>query len=215
MARMLLLIMSVLAIAASALALPAAGRPPRVGSSVFVVGQDARLCPSPLCGGYWVRLANRSRTRCSDGALRSRCYVARAVDEERHPLSEPIRDGSLARAEIEPWRFDGVGELGVLVVARSFAPVGARAASGRYLRVVDTGIRCFRAPCFSLRAAVLNREQRITLSGIDVEAAADLRGRIEAALASKTGVLARGRVVQSADGGRALDATRFYLPSER
>lgn len=208
--------MALLGVAAATLvALPAAAGPPRVGSSFYVVRADPRLCPSPLCGGYWAALANAERTRCPDGALRARCYVARAVDEQRHPLDAAVPDGSLVRAEIEPWSFEGVGELGVLVVARAFAPVGRGAPAGRYVRVVDTGIRCVRAPCFSLRASPLNRIERTELSGIDLGAApVDARDRVEAALGTKTGVLARGRIVPSGDGGRVLRATRFYLASE-
>lgn len=162
-----------------------------------------------------MQLANRSRTPCSDGVLRVRCYVARAVDEKRHPLEQPIPEGALARAEIEPWSFEGLGELGVLVVARTFVPVGDPASSGRYFRVVDRGIRCVRAPCFSLQTSLLNGDERRTLSGIGLGAVpVPERSRVEAALGSKSGVLTRGRIVRSADGGRVLRPTRFYLPSE-
>jgi len=147
--------------------------------------------------------------------MRARCYAARAVDEERHPLEQAIAAGALARAEIEPWSFEGLGELGVLVVARTFVPAGDRAASGRYFRVVDRGIRCVRAPCFSLLASVVNADKRIALSGIGLGAAPiDIRKRIEAALGTKSGVLARGRIFATEDGGRVLRPSRFYLPSE-
>ena len=36
----------------------------------YIVRADPRLCPSPLCGGYWVALANGARTRCADGVAR-------------------------------------------------------------------------------------------------------------------------------------------------
>lgn len=216
MSRRAVLLLLFALIAAALVALPADGSPPRVGASIYVVTQDPRLCPSPLCGGYWARLANRSVTRCSDGVLRGRCYVARAVDEERHPLEKAIPEGALARAVIEPWRFEGMGELGVLVVAKTYAPVGGQASSGRYFRVVDRGIRCVRAPCFSLRATLLNGDERSALSGIGLGGAPIAeRGRIEAALGTKSGILARGRIVQTSDGGRVLRTTRFYLPSER
>lgn len=216
MSRRAFLLALLLALTAAVISvLPAAGGPPRVSSSIFVVRPDSRLCPSRLCGGYWVQLANRARTRCSDDVLRARCYVARAVDVERHPLDATIPDGALARADIEPWRFEGVGELGMLVVARVFAPVGGDASSGRYFRVVDLGIRCVKAPCFSLRASVLNGTERVAVSGIDLGVApVDVRSRIEAALGTKSGALARGRIVPSRDGGRVLRPTRFYLPSE-
>lgn len=161
-----------------------------------------------------MQLANHIRTRCSDGVARPRCYVARAVDEERHPLERSVPHGGVVRAEIEPWRFEGIGELGVLVVARVFEPVGETKPTGDHFRVTDTGIRCVKAPCFSLRASRLNRESRTTLSGVAVDAAgltaAELR-RALAGLGGSSGLLARGRVVQTADGGRELRATRVFL----
>ena len=115
---------------ALAAVLPAAGAPPAVGSSQFLVEGDPRLCPSPRCGGWWVALANRATTRCHDGVRRQRCYVARTVDRERHPTTASIADGALVRAAIEPWTFDGIGELGVLVVAEVRAGVGRGSVRG-------------------------------------------------------------------------------------
>lgn len=193
----------------------ATANPPQVGSSFYVVRPDPRLCPSPLCGGYWVALANRARTRCHDGLLRPRCYVARAVDEDRHPLTATLPDGALARAAIESGAFEGLGQLGVLVVADVYAPAGGAPPSGRFVRLVDTGIRCIRAPCFSIRAAWLNRSSRTTLSGLESLGVVSewLVFRVETALATKNGVLAQGRIVATIDGGREFQATRFFLRS--
>lgn len=191
--------------------------PPPVGSAHYVVRADPRLCPSPLCGGYWVSLANHARTRCHDGLLRPRCYVANAVGADRHTLKTGVVDGALARAEIESWPFDGFGRLGVLVVADAFSPAGRATPAGRFFRLVDTGIRCIRAPCFSIRASQLNRSSRTTVSGTDLAAAnatTDERARAEAAIGMKGGLLAQGRIIPSQDGGHELRATRFFLRSQ-
>ena len=42
----------------------------------YTVTPDARLCPSPLCGGYHVKRVNRQRTLCADGTRSPDCYVA-------------------------------------------------------------------------------------------------------------------------------------------
>ena len=189
-----------------------ANGPSQVGPSYFVVRPDPRLCPSPLCGGYWVALANHGRTRCHDGLLRPQCYVARAVDEDGRPASVP--GGALGRATIEPWAFEGVGELGVLVVARVLAPAGEAEPSGTFYRLRDTGLRCVRAPCFSLRAARLNGSSRLALSSVDLAPARTSRDelrRAEMALRTTNGLFARGRVTATADGGRVFRATRVYL----
>jgi hypothetical protein len=174
---------------------------------------DPRLCPSPICGGYWVLLANRSRTRCSDGALRPRCYVARALGEDRRPLAAGLPDGALVRADIEQWTFEGFGELGALVVADVRHPVG-KAVKGAYYRVRDLGIRCVRAPCFSFRAARVNGSARITFSSLDLLGATPTReelARAKAALSAPNGLFVLGRVVDTAKGGRVLRASRIYL----
>ena len=189
-----------------------------VGSSFYVVRPDPRLCPSPLCGGYWVALANHARTTCHDGALRPRCYVARIVGENRRPLGVDVPAGSLVRADIEPSGDEGFGELGVLVVASVFSPAGTTTVGGSFFRLVDSGIRCIRAPCFSFRAAQLNRSLRTALSGIDLDsarAAPEEVVRAETAIHKKTGLLAQGRIVPATDGGRVFRATRLFLRSER
>ena len=192
-----------------------AARP--VGSSLYVVQGDPRLCPSPLCGGYWAALANHARTVCHDGARRPRCYVARIVDSNHSPFSKGVPSGALVRAEIESEEFEGFGALGVLVAGDVFTPAGRISETGRVFRLVDTGIRCVRAPCFSYRASQVNQSTRTTLSRVDLRAAgatpADVT-RAEAALATKEGLLARGSVVPAADGGRVFRATRLYLRSK-
>ena len=187
---------------------------PPIGSGVYTVRADPRLCPSPLCGGYWVALANGARTRCVDGTRRAQCYVARAVDEDRHPLEVSVPDGALARADLESWDFEGFGKLGVLAVAAVFAPAGTAPVSGGYYRVVDTGIRCIRAPCFSYRATQVNGSTRTTTSDVDLQVAhatpAEV-ARAQAALHTKNGLLARGRFGRTSDGGRIFRPSRFFL----
>jgi hypothetical protein len=191
----------------------ASSQPP-IGTAIYAVRLDPRLCPSPLCGGYWVALANGARTTCADGLRRPQCYAARAVDEKRHALDVSIPDQGLVRADLEPWDFEGFGKLGVLAVATVFAPAGTAPVSGGYYRVVDRGIRCVRAPCFSYRATQVNGSTRTTMSGVNLQAAHATPtevARAEAALHTKNGLFARGRFASTPDGGRVFRALRLYL----
>jgi hypothetical protein len=200
-------------VAVSALA-GAASSQPSIGTGVYTVRVDPRLCPSPLCGGYWVALASGARTRCVDGTRKPQCYVARAVDANRHPLDASIPDQGLVRADLESWDFEGVGRLGVLAVAVVFTPAGTASISGGYYRVVDIGVRCIRAPCFSYRATQVNGSTRTTMSDVDVRAAQATPAevaRAEGALHTKNGLLARGRFARTSDGGRVFRALRLYL----
>jgi hypothetical protein len=190
-----------------------AARQPPTGTAMYLVTPDPRLCPSPRCGGYWVAIANGARTKCSDGLRRVRCYVARAVDSRRRPLGA-IVDGALVRGAIDSWPIKDFGPLDELIVTAVYAPAGNATVSGGYYRVVDTGIRCVRAPCFSYRATPINGSTRMTMSDIDLAAARATTAqtaRARAALGSKNGLYARGRFVFTADGGTVFRALRIYL----
>lgn len=198
-------------------AVPATGGPPPIlARSVYVVRPDPRLCPSPLCGGYWVSLANHARTRCHDGLLRPRCYVAIAIGAStREPLTTGLPTDALARAVVGSWTFEGFGELGAIFVADVWKPVGRAPPAGDFFRLRDTGVRCIRAPCFSFRVGRLNTSSRTALvSGIDLGPARDnpeISRRAETALGTPEGLLSSGRITATADGGRLFGATQVYL----
>jgi hypothetical protein len=184
----------------------------RSPAAVFVVQPDPRLCPSPLCGGYWVAEANRARTRCHDGLLRPRCYVAEVANDG----AVPPAPGSLVRGSLVVKQYGGLGDLGVLAADAVWSPVGRATPSGRFYRLRDLGIRCVRAPCFSVSAVRLNVKSRTTVSSVGLATlAAKDRTRVTSALSSAGGVLAQGRIARTGDGGRAFLVTRFFLASER
>ena len=190
-----------------------AARQPPTGTAIYVARHDPRLCPSPRCGGYWVTIANGVRTRCSDGLRHVRCYVARAVDLKGRTLGGDISEDALVRGAIDAWR-GAIDNLDELVVAAVYAPAGAANVSGGYYRVVDTGIRCIRAPCFSYRATPVNGSTRTMMSSLDLGASGAAPTEVDrayAALRSKNGLYARGRFASTPDGGRVFRALRLYL----
>ncbi|MGH3065474.1 MAG: DUF6748 domain-containing protein, partial [Gaiellaceae bacterium] len=202
-------LLAILVVAFGVVGASSAARQPPTGTAMYVVRHDQRLCPSPLCGGYWVAIANGARTRCQDGMRHPRCYVARAVDPESNPTVD-IVEGALVRGVIDFGRDD----LGELVVTAVYAPAGTAALSGGYYRVGDNGIRCVRAPCFSYRVTQVNGSTRTTASGVDLAASGATTGDIargQRALHSKDGLYARGRFTRTPDGGRVFRALRLYL----
>jgi hypothetical protein len=181
-------------------------------TAIYSVRGDPRLCPSPLCGGYWVALANGVRTRCADGTRNVRCYVAKAVGARRRSVSVP-NDG-LVRGSLEQAAFGDFGPLGVLLVVAAYTSAGTTPVSGGYYVVTDTGVRCIRAPCFSYRVTQANGRTRTLASDIDLQAAQLTVGelaRATAALQTKNGLLARGRFRSTADGGRVFRPSRVFL----
>lgn len=211
-----------LAVILCALAIFANGRaaatsaPPRaspLASGTFVLRPDPRACPSPLCGGYWVSLANHARTTCGDGLLRPRCYVAYVLGARDTNELSPV-GGSLAKGVLDFRQSPDFGRLGQLTVSAVWAPVGQKPATGRFFRLHDTGIRCIRAPCFSIRVNVLNSAGRGPLvSSLELGPArtADARRRAHAALSSREGLFAAGAIVSTTDGGRVVRASQVYL----
>lgn len=187
----------------------AEARTPPSGTAMFVVRNDARLCPSPRCGGYLVALANGVRTRCVDGLRHPRCYAGVAADRSGRKLGR-LADGALVRGALEAGR-DDLGELRVHAV---YVPAGSTSVSGGFYRVFDNGIRCIDAPCFSYTARLVNASTRVTVSGVDLRASRAPAGavrRAEAALQTKDGLYARGRFASTPDGGRVFRALRLYL----
>jgi Domain of unknown function (DUF6748) len=180
---------------------------------MFLVQHDPRLCPSPLCGGYWAALANGVRTRCGDDARQSRCYVASAVTRTRLHIGD-LPEGAMVRGAIEVGPRLGTRTLDRLRVWAVYWPTGTAAATGGYYRVVDNGIRCIRAPCFSYRAGQVNGSTSVAASSVDISASVANPAEIavaEAALRTNDGLYARGRFATTPDGGRAFVALRLYL----
>jgi hypothetical protein len=202
-------LIAMLAVIAGAIATGSAARQPPTGTAVYVVRHDLRLCPSPMCGGYWIALANGARTRCLDGLRRPRCYVARALDAKRRPVGD-IPEEWLVRGAIEA----GADKFGALLVSAVYAPAGTATVSGCFYRVFDNGIRCIRAPCFSTTVSQVNGSTRTTVSDVDLAASganpAEIR-RAQPLVATKAGLYARGRFGATPYGGRVFRALRLYL----
>ena len=206
---------AILLVAAGIAVSGAAARTPPTGTAMFLVEHDPRLCPSPLCGGYWVvagqRRADALRRRAAADALlrraRRRPLRPAICQRDSRGLARPWRDR--ARTEVRrPHARPARASYAV------YAPAGTAAVSGGYYRVVDNGIRCIRAPCFSYRAGQVNGSSRVTISQVDLQASGAPAGAIEraqAALRTKDGVYARGRFATTPDGGRVFRALRLYL----
>lgn len=187
---------------------------PAPAQAIYVVRPDPRACPSPFCGGYWVALANHARTRCADGLLRPRCYVASALDAGGQTWPKPLAAGALVAGRLAARSFGQLGDLGVIVAGEEWSPADTRPAHGRFFGVRDTGVRCVRRPCFSYRADELNSRRAVRLSGVVLGRAGtdpDVRAYSRLALRTREGLLAAGAFGSVADGGRVFLASQLYL----
>jgi hypothetical protein len=212
-----------------AVAKPAASDPPASVSSFYTGRADPRLCPSPMCGGVWVKLANRPTTACGDGARREECYAAEAdltrlpVDEKsRVLLRAAITEGrALARGTLVRGRVEGFPDLDALVVSEVWLASSSQSrALGVFHTLRDRGIRCVAAPCFSTHAAALNTGAHANVSAIDLSRtgapAAERRNALQHL--PHVGLITAGRFVADRAGkkraGRKLVATQFYVRAD-
>ena len=192
---------------------------PHAGGSHYLVRPDPRLCPSPMCGGAWVRRVNHPTTRCGDGKQRRECYVS-SLTRVPKPLWSVLSGTVLTRGRLAPAGITAFPGLEVLSVTAAWRPGGKRAPQGTTFRVTDNGVRCITSPCFSLSAAPLESAGLRTVSDLDLRQVgatqADLL-RAARALDTARGLLVTGAVHAVPDAGpagtgRTLRATQFWLP---
>lgn len=180
----------------------------------YLVRQDVRRCISPLCGGYFVKRANQSWTRCANRRWMKECYVAE-IDWNGKPEIETSK--ALLRGNIIARRFPRFGNLGGLRVSESWRSTSDKPASDAHYRVRDRGVRCITHPCLSHQAAKLNSRLVENIAGVDLAAAGADGEEISEAAAAMTrpeGVIVAGyHATVTGPAGRAqtLKATKFYL----
>lgn len=185
-------------------------------SSFYTIRRDLRRCASPMCGGYFVKLVNQSRTRCHDGRFMNECYVA-SIEWSGQP--EPQNDRVLVRGSLST--FPGHRRrFGLLQASEVWVPAGNSPASGTYFRVRDRGIRCIAAPCETHHEARLNSTAHRNIAGVDLSGAGTTdkaESDATAAMTSRDGILIAGvhtRVTGPAGRSQMLKATQFYLRAQ-
>jgi hypothetical protein len=110
-------------------------------SEIYYAEKDTRKCASPMCGGYFISSVNRKKTECHDLTLQPSCYVSE------------ISGFAESRGIVQ----------GTLQLRSNFGYLVARNAWTAYehphdnlYSLEDTGVRCIRAPCFSIRLHLAN-----------------------------------------------------------
>ena len=189
----------------------------------FIARQDFRRCAWPFCGGLWVSRANRTTTRCADGSSASECYVAQLdastiglSADEASALSSSFASG---RAVIEGTirtETNGTLTYAVMHAERGWVAANDGVADGVFYALEDAGIRCVRAPCFSIHEQKLNSTLERMLSDLDLGAAGltdAQRDAVGTALAGQ-GLIATGHNVRNRrTGAVSIVATQVFFPA--
>ena len=150
-----------------------------------VVERDTRKCSFPKCGGVYVAKVNGAQTRCADGSVAAKCYVAR-IDLTGLALPEQQAADLLAQAEAghvilrasklitgSVESADGIAPYRAPLLRATegwqrLAPSEDASIDGVVYRATDSGIRCITTPCPSLNAAKLNGRKNANVTGIDL-----------------------------------------------
>jgi hypothetical protein len=202
---------------------PASGASESTGAltSYYLGRADPRLCPSPMCGGIWLKLLNMPATVCDDGAKQQECYAAstdlsrlRADEKRRVQIQQLITEGrAVARGKLVRGLVEGFPELDTFVVSEVWAASSSPGrAQGVFRRLRDSGIRCVTTPCFSTNAAVLNTRRVEKVSSVDLSRTGAPPAERRSALDDiARGLVAAGRILRRPGGRRAFVATQFYV----
>jgi len=194
-------------------------------SGYFIVTRlDPRLCPSPLCGGYFVKQVNKPRTQCADGTWRRQCHAAELdaaalgwSDEERATFSERFgQRHALVRGKLRQVVRASL-KVDVLVVEEGWLGQALSKPIGTFYAAKASGIVCVTFPCMSIHARKLNFRGERLIAEVDLAASGATAEQVAAgykALSEPAGILAVGEDhVVSGPSARALKlvASEFYL----
>lgn len=202
--------------AAQELSLAPASRP-----VYYTVEPDRRLCPSPVCGGYFISAVNRRATPCADGSMSASCYVA-DIDWEAIGLNGSEGAGLVLGTQ-ERGDFPGFSELAVLVPEAAWRAASDQEPRGRWFGLMDNGIVCVTTPCFDIDQRKLNRRNRVrAISDIDLSRVRATDEDLEAAWQAlendeliAVGVNRRVRDAGPAGTGLEFVAFQFFVRLER
>jgi hypothetical protein len=182
-------------------------------STFYTIRRDLRRCASPMCGGFFIKLANHSKTRCANGRYMNECYVASI---EWNALPETDKDGALIRGKLNT-RGDRNGKFGVLHAQEVWLPAGDTKPSGTFFSVRDRGIRCIAAPCETHHERKLNSTVNRNIVGVDLTGAGapeNVVGEALAAMTTPEAVIVAGvhtQVTGPAGRSQMLKASQFYM----
>jgi len=199
---------------------------PDASSGYYIVTRpDPRLCPSPLCGGHFVKQINKPRTLCADLIWQQDCHAAEldasalgwSSDEFAIFYAQFGQSHALARGKLLQMDRGSI-KADVLVLDEGWLGQALSEPIGAFYGAKGSGITCITYPCPSIRERTLNLRNERLIAEIDLAASGANAAQIEAgysSLSEPAGILAAGehRVISDpAGGGLKLVASEFYLP---
>lgn len=186
---------------------------------------DMRMCPSPMCGGSFVKAVNRVSTSCADGSMASDCQVLLfdfslldMSENEQTIFQQAFTDGlGIIKGQLLQVQQDGFLFPTLKIQEAWLAQSGKETGTLRgFFQVHDTGIQCITTPCLTVDEGLLNLPFDRFIAGVDLSFTGAETEQINTGYQEmKTGsVIASGRhmIVHGPAGfSQILVATEFYL----
>ena len=199
--------------------------PSKDDSAYYIVThRDFRKCAYPMCGGYFVKAVNKTKTQCADGSLQDECHVlelnAKAIgwsDDDLAKFTGPFSQGyALVRGTLQQQPLNGLS-TDTLKLTEGWVGQAQHAPTGGFFGLQGNGLVCITYPCASINERKLNTSSKQAIAGVDLAAS----GAREDQLAQgnmalyNSGILAAGKnkiITGPAGWGQQFTASEFYLP---
>jgi hypothetical protein len=189
---------------------------------------DLRMCPSPECGGFYVKALNRLTTLCADGSQSADCQVLQLDfslldmnENEQADFQQAFTVGmGIIKGKLFQSQQNGILFPTLEIYEAWLAQAGKEPGNGVFFQVHDTGIQCITSPCLTVDESLINLPGDRFIAGVDLSSSGAETDQINAGYQEmKTGfVIATGRhkiVYGPAGFSQILIASEFYLPAAK
>ena len=189
---------------------------------------DTRMCPSPYCGGFYVKAINRLLTSCVDGKRNIDCQVLQIdfsfldmTEKEQSDFQDAFTNGyGIVKGRIKQIQQNGF-QLPVLMAYETWLSQANQESDWRlFFSLHDNGIQCIASPCLTVDEGLINWSWSRTIAGVDLYASGVDKEKVERAYQEmKTEVViasGRHKLVHGVAGySHEFIADDFYLPVKK
>jgi hypothetical protein len=204
-----------------------------IGASYYytVTHADLRLCPSPMCGGYFVKQINKLKTICADGVLRDECHVmqldGKALGWTQQQTDDYFNNVFGAKTGIVRGNFAHALDAttpavsnspDTLTITEAWQAQSKNVSTNPVYHVKDLGIVCIAYPCLDdtieqLLNAWEMKDKMITDVRLNFSGATQTQINAGYKAFAGDGILVAGTHRLTTDKlGKLLIANQFYLP---
>jgi hypothetical protein len=189
---------------------------------------DTRMCPSPYCGGFYVKAINRLLTSCVDGNENTDCQVLQIdfsildmTEKEQSDFQAAFAKGlGIVKGKLIQVQQNGF-LIPVLMAYETWLSQANQESDWRlFFSLHDNGIQCITTPCLTVDEGLVNRSFSRTIAGVDLYTSGADKEKIETAYQEmKTGFIigyGRHKLVQGPAGySYEFVAADFFLPIKK